>query len=172
MPHVGRRTLFLWGLSGIAVMFIAVGALGIPQSAAPRAELAWGIGALLIISAFISNVTVGPVSYSLVSEIPSSILRSKSVVIARFTYACLNIAANVIAPYQLNPSAWGWGARAGFFWGGTCILGLIFTYFCIPEPKDRTTAELDLLFERKVSARKFAETEVHISEVTDKAAVA
>ncbi|KAH6611562.1 hypothetical protein Trco_001582 [Trichoderma cornu-damae] len=172
MPHVGRRTLFLWGLSGIAVVFMAVGGLGIPQAAAPRSGLAWAIGALLIISAFISNVTVGPVSYSLVSEIPSSLLRSKSVVIARFAYACLNIVANVIAPYQLNPSAWGWGARAGFFWGGTCTLGLIFTYFCIPEPRNRTTAELDLLFERKVPARKFSETEVNISEVTAKTAVA
>lgn len=145
--------------------FIIVGGLGIPQSISPRPELAWAIGALLIISAFISNVTVGPVSYSLVSEIPSSLLRSKSVVIARFSYACLNIAANVLAPYQLNPSAWGWGARAGFFWGGTCLLGLLFTYVMIPEPKDRTTAELDLLFEKKVSARKFSRTQIQLSDV-------
>lgn len=103
--------------------------------AIPLGTLAWGIGALLIISAFISNVTIGPVSYSLVSEISSSVLRSKSVVIARFSYACLNIAANVLAPYQLNPTAWNWGARAGFFWGGTCLLGLLFTYLMIPEPK-------------------------------------
>jgi MFS transporter, SP family, general alpha glucoside:H+ symporter len=87
------------------------------------------------------------------------------VVIARFSYACVNIAANVITPYQLNPSAWGWGARSGFFWGGASALGLIFTYFVVPEPKDRTIAELDLLFQRKVSARKFARAEVHVSEV-------
>jgi MFS transporter, SP family, general alpha glucoside:H+ symporter len=165
---MGRRTLFLWGLSAITITFIIVGGLGIPQSSSPNPGLAWGIGALLIISAFISNVTVGPVSYSLVSEIPSSLLRSKSVVIARFSYACLNIAANVLAPYQLNPTAWNWGARAGFFWGGTSLLGLIFTYLLIPEPKDRTTAELDLLFERKVSARKFSTAQVQLSEVRGK----
>ncbi|KAK9364827.1 general substrate transporter [Lipomyces kononenkoae] len=165
MPHIGRRTLYLWGLLTIAVMFFIVGGLGIPQAASPRTALAWTIGAFLIVSAFVSNVTVGPVSYSLVAEIPSSLLRSKSVVIARFTYACLNIIANVITPYQLNPTAWNWGARAGFFWGGACTLGLLFTYFFIPEPKDRTTAELDLLFEKKVSARRFPKTEVHLSEV-------
>lgn len=142
-----------------------VGALGIPQSTSPSSGLAWSIGALLLISVFVYDVTVAPVAYSLVAEIPSSVLRSKSVVIARFSYAALNIAANVITPYQLNPSAWGWGARSGFFWGGTCVLGLIFTWFFIPEPKDRTTAELDLLFERKVSARRFAETQVHVSEI-------
>jgi SP family general alpha glucoside:H+ symporter-like MFS transporter len=38
----------------------------------------------------------------------------------------------------------------------------------IPEPKDRTTAELDLLFERKVSARKFSTAQVQLSEVRGK----
>jgi MFS transporter, SP family, general alpha glucoside:H+ symporter len=165
MPHVGRRTLFLWGLAALSTLFIIVGGLGIPQSAAPRSDMAWAIGALLIISAFISNVTVGPVSYSLVSEIPSSLLRSKSVVIARGTYVLVNSAASVVAPYQLNPTAWGWGARSGFFWGGTSFLAFVFTYFCIPEPKDRTVAELDLLFEKKVSARHFSRTQVQLSDV-------
>lgn len=37
---------------------------------------------------------------------------------------------------------------------------LIYTYFRVPEPTGRTFAELDLLFERRVSARKFATTDV------------
>jgi SP family general alpha glucoside:H+ symporter-like MFS transporter len=78
----------------------------------------------------------------------------------------MKIVANVVTPYQLNPSAWGWGARSGFFWGGASILGLIFSYFCVPEPKDRTIAELDLLFEKKVAARKFGKAEVRLSELT------
>ncbi len=148
------------------MFFIIVGGLGVPQASSPSSGLGWGIGALLLVSVFISGVTTSPVSYTLVSEIPSSLLRSKSIVVARFSYACVNIAANVLAPYQLNPSAWGWGARSGFFWGGTCTLGLIFTYFVVPEPKDRTIAELDLLFAKRVSARRFAKAQVHLSEVT------
>ena len=38
----------------------------------------------------------------------------------------------------------------------------IYTYFRIPEPAGRTFAELDLLFERGVSARKFATTDVDV----------
>lgn len=105
MPHVGRRTLFLWGLCAIGTCFLIVGGIGVPQAASPRSGLAWGIGALLILSAFISNITVGPFSYALVAKVPSSLLRSKSVVLARGSYAIVNIAANVLAPYQLNPSA-------------------------------------------------------------------
>ena len=166
MPHVGRRTLFLWGMAVMTVIMLLVGGLGVAQrSPNTAAGLPWGIGALLLLSLFVSNVAVGPVSYALVSELPSSLLRSKSVVIARFCYATINIAANVLAPYQLNPSAWGWGAISGFFWAGSCILGWLFTWFFIPEPKGRTVAELDLLFQRKVSARKFSKTEVRLVEM-------
>jgi SP family general alpha glucoside:H+ symporter-like MFS transporter len=32
----------------------------------------------------------------------------------------------------------------------------------VPEPKGRTFAELDLLFEKHISARKFASTEIDV----------
>ncbi|KAK1055454.1 hypothetical protein LTR12_018249 [Friedmanniomyces endolithicus] len=97
---------------------------------------------------FVDNCAVSPIIYALVSELPSSILRSKSVVLARLTYAVVNIIANVLTPYQLNPTAWGWGAKSDFFWGGLSFLGFVFTFLYVPEPKGRTVAELDLLFER------------------------
>ncbi len=36
----------------------------------------------------------------------------------------------------------------------------MWTYFRLPEPKNRTYGELDILFERGIPARKFAETDV------------
>ena len=46
--------------------------------------------------------------------------------------------------------------------GGICFLCIIYTYFRVPEPTGRSFAELDLLFEKKVSARKFAKTQVNV----------
>lgn len=43
-----------------------------------------------------------------------------------------------------------------------CFLCIVYTYFRVPEPQGRTFAELDLLFERGISARKFATTSVDI----------
>ena len=63
---------------------------------------------------------------------------------------------------MLNPSSWNWGNYAGFFWAGICFLCIIYTYFRIPEPQGRSFAELDLLFERGVSARKFSSTKVDV----------
>jgi len=48
------------------------------------------------------------------------------------------------------------------FQAGICFLCIIYTYFRVPEPQGRTFAELDLLFERGVSARKFATTNVDV----------
>lgn len=63
---------------------------------------------------------------------------------------------------MLNPGAWNWGNFAGFFWAGICLLCIVYTYFRVPEPSGRTFAELDLLFEQGVSARKFATTDVNV----------
>ena len=38
----------------------------------------------------------------------------------------------------------------------------MYTYFRLPEPSGRSFAELDLLFEKNVSARKFASTKVDV----------
>jgi SP family general alpha glucoside:H+ symporter-like MFS transporter len=46
--------------------------------------------------------------------------------------------------------------------GGICFCCIIYTYFRVPEPQGRSFAELDLLFERGVSARKFATTDVDV----------
>ena len=79
-------------------------------------------------------------------------------------YVVTTIIAGVLTPYQLNPTAWNWSAKAGFFWAGGCVISIVFAYFCVPEPKDRTTAELDILFERKVPPRHFSKTPVNLIE--------
>jgi SP family general alpha glucoside:H+ symporter-like MFS transporter len=55
--------------------------------------------------------------------------------------------------------AWNWGAKAGFFYAGTNLLCNIWCWFRLPETKDRSFGEIDLLFEHNVSARKFKSTE-------------
>lgn len=146
------------------ILMILIGALGIPQASTGQAAFSWGIGSMLLISSFLYNCSIGPLTNTLCSEIPSALLRSKSIALARFTYAITTIIAGVLTPYQLNPTAWNWGAKTGFFWAGGCVISIVFTYFYVPEPKNRTTAELDILFERKVSARHFVKTPVNLSQ--------
>ena len=125
------------------------------------ATLHWFIAALMIAFTLTYDATTGPICYAIVSEIPSTRLRSRTVVIARNCYNISCIVANLITPRMLNPTSWNWGAKSGFFWAATGIAGLVWSWFRLPEPKDRTFMELDVLFERKIPARRFKTTNLN-----------
>ncbi|KZZ99640.1 Mrt transporter [Moelleriella libera RCEF 2490] len=158
MGRFGRRTLYLSGQLTMCLLLLAIGCTAFAGRTNVAAQ--WAIGSMLLVYTFMYDATVGPVCYSLVAELTSTRLRTKSVVMARNAYNIVGIVTNIITPNMLNPSAWNWGAKAGFFWAGTCLACAVWTYFRLPEPKDRTYAELDILFENGVSARKFKSTSV------------
>ncbi|KAK4039656.1 general substrate transporter [Parachaetomium inaequale] len=156
MARVGRRRIHFGGLCAQLTLLIIVGCLSFGTTKAS----VWAIGATLIVFTFVYDFTVGPVTYSLVSELSSTRLKAKTIVLARAAYNASNIFVNVMTNYQLSSTAWNWGARTAFFWAGSCLLSAIWVFFRLPEPKGRTYAELDLLFERRVPARKFAKTKI------------
>lgn len=77
--------------------------MGIPFNG--LATLGWVSGGLLMGFVFTYDLTVGPVCYYLVSELPPTRLRIKSVVLARNCYNVASIVANFLNPPILNPSA-------------------------------------------------------------------
>lgn len=156
MTRVGRRKIHFSGLCAQFTLLIIAGSLSFANSNAS----VWAIGGILILFTFVYDFAVGPVTYSLVSELSSTRLKAKTIVLARAAYNASNIFVNVMTNYQLSSTAWNWGARSAFFWAGSCLLSCIWVYFRLPEPKGRTYAELDMLFEQRVPARKFAETHV------------
>ncbi|RAK92989.1 sugar transporter [Aspergillus costaricaensis CBS 115574] len=162
---LGRRTLYLYGLCGLCVMLLVMGFLGlVPEEHKTQAALA--TGSMMIVWALFYQLTVGTVAYSLVAELSTRRLQIKTVVLGRNLYNIVAIVCGVLTPYMLNPGAWDWGNYAGFFWGGICFLCIVYTFFRVPEPNGRSFAELDLLFERGVSARKFAQTQVDVFDET------
>lgn len=162
---VGRRSLIVWGLVGLCVMLMLMGFLGlVPKEHHNQASMA--TGSLILIWALFYQLTVGTVTYSLVAEVSTRRLQIKTVVLGRALYIIVAIICGILTPYMLNPTAWNWQNFAGFFWGGSCFLCIIYAYFRIPEPRGRSFAELDMLFERGVSARKFAETSVDVFDET------
>ncbi|KAL4723473.1 hypothetical protein ACLX1H_009108 [Fusarium chlamydosporum] len=156
MAKVGRRTIHFTGLCTQLLILIIVGSLSFSNDNASI----WAIGAMLIVFTFVYDFTVGPVTYSLISELSSTRLKAKTIVMARAAYNASNIFVNVMTNYQLSSTAWNWGARTAYFWAGTCLLSAIWVFFRLPEPKGRTYAELDVLFEKRVPAREFAKTQI------------
>jgi MFS transporter, SP family, general alpha glucoside:H+ symporter len=153
----GRRTLYLWGQISMFVLLLVIGGLG-TQSLTPG--ISWATASLILAFTFVYDLTVGPVCFSLVPEIPSTRLRIKTVVLARVSYNIAFLIANILMPKMLNPTAWNWKGKTAFFWAGSCLLCIIWTYFRLPEPKGLTYCELDILFEHRAKARRFRRFQV------------
>lgn len=160
--YFGRRTVFMGGLAAMTVLYFAIGFAGIPPITDTSAN--WARSSLLVIYLFIYCPTVGATAYPIIGEVGASRLRGKTVALARGSYLVVSIVSGVLVPYMLSPTAWDWGAKTGFFYGGIACGLLVWTFFRLPEMKGRTYEELDILFERRVPARKFKGEEVNAYE--------
>jgi len=155
---MGRFTIFFCGLLGQFTTLVIAGGLDFVNSSIAS----WGIGSLLLIFTFIYDLTVGPITYCAVAEMPSVKLRQKTVIIARNVYNLAGIVTSIITPYMLNPTAWDWRAKSGFLWAGFTLCGIIWCWFEMPETKNRTFAELDVLFKEGTKARQFKHAQVEL----------
>ena len=157
LAYFGRRTLYVFGMAASSAALLVV---GICSAASTANAATWAQVSFILVWKLIYSLTVGPICYAIISETSAVRLRPQTVVIARNTYACVQIIGSVLNPYMLNPIEWNWKGKAGFFWAGTAGVTAIWSFFRLPETKDRTYEELDVLFEKKITARKFAKTEV------------
>ncbi|KAI0191316.1 general substrate transporter [Astrocystis sublimbata] len=147
----GRRTPFLLGWGFMTVLMWAIGGLGF--SGDPNSK--WAEASLLLIWFATYGLTVGPIPYIFSAEMPSDMLRAKTVQLARIFYYLSDIINGVVAPYAINPTAWNLQAKAALIPAAVSTLLVVWTYFRLPETNRRTYEELDLLFEAGVPARQF-----------------
>lgn len=159
MAHVGRRSLYIWGLAVMILTELVVGFVAIPSGTAAHA---WATGAVLMINNLVYFITVGPVCYTVVAEMPSVRLRSKTIAVARSAYLVTGIGGNFLNPAMINPTGWDLKGLAGFVWAGLASISLVWVFFRLPETKGRTTAEIDKLFEDRVRTRSFAKANIEV----------
>ncbi|KAJ5183939.1 hypothetical protein N7492_001555 [Penicillium capsulatum] len=157
ITHLGRRTLYVWGQG---ILCTALFLIGIINASTNTRGAMWAQAGLCFCWLFVYSLTVGPITYAIVSETSSVRLRPLTVCLARTAYQIINVVSQVLEPYFMNPTAWNASGKTGFFWGGTALIAFTWAFFRLPEPKGRTYAELDILFATKVPARKFASTHV------------
>jgi MFS transporter, SP family, general alpha glucoside:H+ symporter len=161
MRWIGRRTLYLWGLSLSFIILIAAGGVGTMSDS--NSTGSWVLGSLIIFLTFVYDSTIGPICYTLVAEISSTRLRVKTVVIARIAYNLAGLCTNILMPRMLNPTAWNWKGKACFFWAGTTLFILVWAYSRLPETKGLTYLEMDILFQKRAKAAKFREFQVNLA---------
>jgi hypothetical protein len=63
--------------------------------------------------AFFYQVSIGPMVYNYLGEIPTQRLKSNTASLGFVLYAALHIMFSYITPYMLSPLEWGWGLKTG-----------------------------------------------------------
>ncbi|KAK2592772.1 hypothetical protein QQS21_009515 [Conoideocrella luteorostrata] len=157
MPHFGRRFLYISGMVGMAIVLFIIGILNVWQG---KSSVVYAQAGLAMFWNLVFDMTVGQLGWAIPAEIGSTRLRQKTICLARVSYYLVNIVAGVLQPYFMNPSSWNLRGYTGFFWGATAFFVFVWAYFRLPETKDRTYEELDMLFSMKVNAHKFKKTNV------------
>ncbi|KAF9768211.1 hypothetical protein IL306_014506 [Fusarium sp. DS 682] len=157
----GRRTIYLWGtVVNITFLFI----LGIVASIHQSTATNYTQAVLGILISFVYAGSLGPISYTIIAETSSVRLRALSTGVGRAAYYIAEIPMIYLASRLLNPTGWNLGGKCGYVWGGTAVVCFVSAYFFLPELKDRSYRETDILFKRKIPARKFKSTVIDVRD--------
>jgi SP family general alpha glucoside:H+ symporter-like MFS transporter len=151
----GRRTIYLTSLFALMILMFVIGGLDCAPTYDENASFSWAQASLLDVYTFIYQMTTGPMTFVVLSEVSATKLRSRTIAVATASQALISIAVTIAVPYMFNPENGNMRGKIGFVFGGLAFLCLTWSYFRLPETKGRTFRELDIMFERKVATRQF-----------------
>jgi SP family general alpha glucoside:H+ symporter-like MFS transporter len=157
LNRFGRRTLYVWGMAVLTGCLLVTGIVACVSTGSTSSYVQAGfiMGWLLVY-----YLSVGPVCYAIISETSAIRLRNKSVCLSRISYYISQVIGSVIEPYMVNPGNANWKGKAALFWAGTSAVFFVWTFLRLPETKDRSYEELDLLFIENIAARRFSKMKV------------
>lgn len=159
--YLGRRTIYVYGQSINCIFLVALGIAGScgASTAASNAQASLG----LIVSVLFC-LGPAPSSWVIIGETSSVRLRPLTTGVGRGAYYFINIPCIFLSSYMLNTDKWNLGAKSGYVWAGTAFICTAMAWQWIPEMKDRSFREIDILFKRRVPARKWKRTVVDIRD--------
>jgi MFS family permease len=152
MMKFNYRTLMFFGVSICLAMYLAMGIAG-TMARTPVPLTVIGVAVAF------PSISYGPAvgaSMSVAGEVSSIKFRAKSLALGQAFSSLMSTIWQIILPYLFNRDQANMGGNIGWIFFGMAAIYFVILYLDIPETKGRTYGELDLMFEKKVSARQFA----------------
>ena len=163
VERFGRRTILLWGATGMLLCQFIVAIVGVTVGfnkthPAPTADdedrtLADNTAAVNAQIAFIAIYifwfasTWGPGAWIVIGEIFPLPIRSRGVGLSTASNWLWNTIIAVITPYMVGEDKGNMKSSVFFVWGGLCTCALVYTYFLVPETKGLTLEQVDKMME-------------------------
>ncbi|KAF4999869.1 hypothetical protein FDECE_11368 [Fusarium decemcellulare] len=151
---IGRRPLIVWGQFACAITLFIVGGASLPGHRTTNLVTI----SFMFVWGFVYQITLGTVAWTVVAEIPSWHLRSRTQGLSNIVLCAVQWVVGFVFPYMFNPDAGNLGGKVGFIFGATTFIGFAGCWLWLPETKNRTVAELDDLYAAKVKPRHFHKT--------------
>ena len=139
IDKIGRRSLYLIGSMGMVITLLMLA-----LSFYFKIE---GIFTLICILSFIAFFAscIGPVFWTLVSEIFPNRIRGKALAFASFTQWIFNFLVVLLFPHFLASIG---GAKTFLFLAVMSLLQWLFTYFYVPETKGKSLEEIEQIWNK------------------------
>lgn len=148
----GRRSLFLMAVFGQWVLTWVIGGMGLLKNAT-HASNSLVLFFSLVWRMF--STAIGTLHWTYSAETSNSRLRAKTAGIASAGGVIIGIIFSTSVPYMLNANYANWGLKTILFFAGISTPFVIASYFLMPDTSNRTPAELNEMFEKKVRPWRF-----------------
>ena len=139
IDKAGRRVLYLTGSMGMAVTLVLLA-----LSFRLRLDGIFTLVCMVLFLSFFSSC-IGPVFWTLVSEIYPNRIRGKAVAFASFTQWIFNFLVVLLFPHFLALLG---GAVTFLFLALMSFIQWLFTYLYIPETKGKSLEEIEMLWKK------------------------
>lgn len=151
VDRFGRRFVILYGVISLGILNALTAGLGL------RKEQSYltASSAFLTMYNFFYNSSLGPISYVINSEVPTSKLRAKSIALGLSLNNGFQCMWSFVLPYMFNPDRADMGSKINFIFAACCAVSLVYFYLYIPETAGRSFEEVDEMFMDKVPPRKW-----------------
>ncbi|GAA6006089.1 hypothetical protein JCM10207_000519 [Rhodosporidiobolus poonsookiae] len=151
----GRRPMLMIGAAVCAAtLAITCGInIGYGDAITPGAQKA--ALAMIFIWYFSFGAAWSPLVWITCTEVCSARARESTLSAATFGAFGTALIITMVSPYIQDEGYGNIGASIGFLWVGFTVISIPFVYFFVPEMKGLALEQIDELFDRGVSARKF-----------------
>ncbi|KAH6625883.1 general substrate transporter [Boeremia exigua] len=152
VARVGRRPLVVYSLLVISLFWLS---MGIANCFTVTPAVTWWTAVSMMLTIVTAGVGVWPASFAIAAETSSLQLRARTQGLGWCVSAFGTTIVGLVLPYVFNPDEGNLRGKTGFTYFGSCLIGAAVSWYLIPEMKGRSVAEIDRMFELKLTARQF-----------------
>jgi MFS family permease len=144
IDKVGRRPLLMCGAAGTFISLVIVGGIigGYGSSLSSHPSAGWAGIAFVYIYDINFSYSFAPIGWVLPSEIFNLGNRSKAMAITTSATWMCNFIIGLVTPDMLDKIGWG----TYIFFAAFCLIALVFTYFFVPETRNKSLEDMDVVF--------------------------